>query len=57
MAVAEYKADAPLLNFPDFYNIENEALGQRVHYPENSLPVLIEPLVKTYQDLDRLEAV
>lgn len=54
MAVAEYKADAPLLNFPDFYNIENEALGQRVHYPENSLPVLIEPLVKTYQDLDRL---
>ena len=53
--MAEYKADAPLLNFPDFYNIENEALGQRVHYPENSLPVLVEPLVKTYQDFDRLE--
>ncbi|MDD2556075.1 MAG: uroporphyrinogen decarboxylase family protein [Syntrophaceticus sp.] len=53
-AMSDYKSDAPLLNFPDFYNIENEAVGQSVHYPENSLPVLIEPLIKTHKDLDRL---
>lgn len=53
-AQSEYKTDAPLLNFPDFYNVENEALGQRVYYPENSLPVLVEPLIKTSRDLDRL---
>jgi len=54
-AMSDYKSDAPLLNFPDFYNIENEAVGQRVYYPENSLPVLIEPLIKNHKDLDRLK--
>lgn len=53
-AQSAYETDAPLLNFPDFYNVENEALGQKVHFSENSLPVLVEPLIKSPQDLKKL---
>jgi len=52
-----YRADAPI-NFWDVYNIEAEALGQRVVYPPGGLPDTdrTTPLIKTPSDLERISA-
>lgn len=42
----------------DIYNIEAEALGQRLVYHDNGMPDvdLTTPLIKTHRDLDRMQA-
>ncbi len=56
LLVAEYyRADAPI-NFWDVYNIEAEALGQKVVYPLGGIPDTdrTTPLIKTPSDLEHI---
>ncbi len=50
-----YRFDAPL-NFWDVYNVEAEAMGQKIAYPPGRLPDIdrSEVLIRTPSDLDRL---
>ncbi|MEM3564804.1 MAG: uroporphyrinogen decarboxylase family protein [Candidatus Jordarchaeaceae archaeon] len=44
-----------VVNLSDLYNFEPEALGAKMYYPENSWPVILEPLIKEPKDLEKLE--
>jgi uroporphyrinogen-III decarboxylase len=50
-----YRVDAPI-NFWDVYNIEAEALGQKLNYDSGGIPDVdrSEPLIKIPSDLDRI---
>jgi len=50
-----YRVDGPI-NFWDVYNVEAEAMGQKVIYVPGGLPDVdrTDPLIKTPADLDRL---
>jgi hypothetical protein len=50
-----YRLDV-LSNFWDVYNVEAEALGQKIVYPPGAIPDIdrSEPLIRTPSDLDRL---
>jgi hypothetical protein len=41
--------------FADPYNYEAEALGAKMLFPEDSFPVILEPLIKEPSDLKRLK--
>ncbi len=51
-----YQVDVPS-NFWDVYNVEAEALGQEIIYPEDGIPDVdrTRPLIRTPADLDRLK--
>jgi uroporphyrinogen decarboxylase len=53
-AAVKYKFDA-VVAFADAYNYEAEALGAKMLYPEDSFPVILEPLIKQPSDLDKME--
>lgn len=50
-----YNLDVPI-NFWDVYNVEAEALGQRIEYPPNGLPDVnrSRPLIASPSDLDHI---
>ncbi|MFB0559805.1 MAG: uroporphyrinogen decarboxylase family protein [Candidatus Lokiarchaeia archaeon] len=50
----KYKFDAPG-TFADAYNYEAEALGAKMLFPEDSFPVILEPLIKEPKDLEKLD--
>ncbi len=56
LLVTEYYGFGAPINFWDVYNIEAEALGQKVIYPPGGIPDVdrTSPLIKTRADLDRL---
>ncbi|MBI2876120.1 MAG: hypothetical protein HYY20_04495 [Candidatus Tectomicrobia bacterium] len=56
-AVDHYQLDVPMC-LSDVYNIEAEALGQRMVYRDHCMPEIdyTEPLVKKPQDLNRLKS-
>lgn len=56
LLVTEYYRFDVISNFWDVYNIEAEALGQRVVYPREGIPDVArsEPLIGTPSDLDRI---
>jgi uroporphyrinogen-III decarboxylase len=56
LLVTEYYRLDVLSNFWDVYNVEAEALGQKIVYPSGALPDIdrTEPLIHTPSDLDRL---
>ena len=56
LLVTEYYQLDVLSNFWDVYNIEAEALGQKVVYPSGGIPDVdrTRPLISTPADLDRL---
>ena len=53
-AAVKYKFDTPMV-FADAYNYEAEALGAKMLFPEDSFPVILEPLIKEPSDLDKLD--
>nr|MDO8080257.1 uroporphyrinogen decarboxylase family protein [Candidatus Freyarchaeota archaeon] len=53
-AAVKYKFDTPGF-FADAYNYEAEALGAKMLFPEDSFPVILEPLVKEPKDLEKLD--
>ncbi|MEM2135793.1 MAG: uroporphyrinogen decarboxylase family protein [Candidatus Freyarchaeota archaeon] len=50
----KYKFDIPGA-FADAYNYEAEALGAKMLFPEDSFPVILEPLIKEPKDLEKLD--
>jgi len=56
LLVTEYYRLDVLSNFWDVYNIEAEALGQKLIYPQSGIPDVdrTRPLIRTPSDLDRL---
>ena len=56
LLVTEYYRLDVLSNFWDVYNIEAEALGQKLVYPSSGIPDVdrTRPLIRTPADLDRL---
>ena len=56
LLVTEYYQLDVLSNFWDVYNIEAEALGQKVVYPPGAIPDIdrTRPLISTPSDLDRI---
>jgi len=58
LLVSEYYRFDVISNFWDVYNIEAEALGQRVVYPSGGIPDVdrTQPLISTPWDLDRIKA-
>jgi uroporphyrinogen-III decarboxylase len=56
LLVTEYYRFDVVSNFWDVYNIEAEALGQRVIYPSGGIPDVdrTKPLIRTPSDLDRI---
>jgi hypothetical protein len=56
LLVTEYYRLDIVSNFWDVYNIEAEALGQRVIYPSGGIPDVdrTRPLIRTPSDLDRI---
>ena len=56
LLVTEYYRLDVLSNFWDVYNVEAEALGQKIVYPPGAIPDIdrSEPLIRTPSDLDRL---
>ena len=55
VTLKRYGNDCILPSVPDIYNIDIEAVGTRIKYPDNSLPVIIEPVIKEPKDLDRVK--
>lgn len=53
-AAVKYKFDTVIM-FADAYNYEAEALGAKMLFPEDSFPVILEPLIKEPRDLEKLE--
>nr|MDO8082137.1 uroporphyrinogen decarboxylase family protein [Candidatus Freyarchaeota archaeon] len=49
-----FKMDT-VVNLADLYNFEPEALGAKMLFPENSWPVILEPLIKEPRDLEKLD--
>ena len=56
LLVTEYYQFDVLSNFWDVYNIEAEALGQKLVYPQSGIPDVdrTRPLIRTPSDLDRI---
>jgi len=56
LLITEYYQLDVLSNFWDVYNIEAEALGQKIIYPSNGIPDVdrTRPLISAPADLDRL---
>ena len=56
LLVTEYYRFDVISNFWDVYNIEAEALGQRIVYPHDGIPDVVrtEPLIAAPSDLDRI---
>ena len=56
LLVTEYYRFDVVSNFWDVYNIEAEALGQKVVYPREGIPDVVrtEPIISTPSDLDRI---
>lgn len=50
----KYKFDT-VSTFADAYNFEAEALGAKMLFPEDSFPVILEPLIKEPSDLKKLK--
>jgi len=44
-----------VVKLSDIYNYEPEALGAKMHFPEDSWPVILEPLIKEPGDLEKLD--
>lgn len=53
-ALNRWRHDLPAV-FPDMYNVDIEACGCRLHYPENSVPVIAENVIKEKKDLAKLK--
>jgi uroporphyrinogen decarboxylase len=53
-AGVKYELDA-IFNAADAYNFEAEALGAKMLYPEDSFPVILEPLIKEPRDLEKVK--
>ena len=53
-AAVKYKFDT-VITFADAYNYEAEALGAKMLFPEDSFPVILEPLIKEPRDLKKLD--
>jgi uroporphyrinogen decarboxylase len=53
-AAVKYKFDT-VGALADVYNFEAEALGAKVFFPQDSFPVILEPLIKEKNDLTRLK--
>lgn len=49
-----FEHDLPAV-FPDMYNIDIEACGSKLHYPEDSMPVIKEHVVQKKKDLLKLK--
>ncbi len=56
LLVTEYYRFDVVSNFWDVYNIEAEALGQKIFYPREGIPDVVrtEPLISTPLDLDQI---
>lgn len=52
-AAERFKHDLPAV-FADMYNIDIEACGSKLHYPEDSMPVIKEHVVQDKRDLLKL---
>jgi uroporphyrinogen decarboxylase len=52
-AAVKYKFDI-VASFADVYNFEAEALGAKMLFPDDSFPVILEPLIKELSDLKKL---
>jgi uroporphyrinogen decarboxylase len=50
----KYKFDQ-VAAFADLYNFEAEALGAKMLFPDDSFPVILEPLIKEPSDLKKLK--
>ncbi|MFB0563861.1 MAG: uroporphyrinogen decarboxylase family protein [Candidatus Lokiarchaeia archaeon] len=44
-----------VVKLSDIYNYEPEALGAKMFFPEDSWPVILEPLIKEPSDLEKLD--
>ena len=53
-ALDKYGHDS-LISIVDVYNLEAEALGSVLKFPENSIPVIVSHVLKEQKDLDELE--
>lgn len=53
-ASVRYELDT-IANAADAYNFEAEALGAKMLFPEDSFPVILEPLIKEPEDLEKLK--
>jgi uroporphyrinogen-III decarboxylase len=53
-AAVKYKFDTVVM-FADAYNFEAEALGAKIFFPEDSFPVILEPLIEEPSDLEKLD--
>ncbi len=53
-AAIRYKLDTAAAA-ADAYNFEAEALGAKILFPEDSFPVILEPLIKEPGDLEKLD--